>query len=220
MEVVFNGNVILTSKGSKAVVAVPIPEPGWLAVRCFGPAGETIRYAHSSPFYFPKNGKMPVHRADAERWATYIHKLAAVRQIGRIIHRKKPMLKHKPLFGRLRACTGTVSSSPCNPSGRVSTLLLLAAAASPVDVKWIDADGVDVEPRLTRTLPGSTCGARPLDVRRRMTHPVLKPAWEGLQAAAKENPQIRLVGGRAALSARPSRCPTRRRTAADALSLL
>jgi hypothetical protein len=77
IEVVFNGNVILTPKGSKAVVTVQIPGPGWLAVRCFGPAGEAIRYAHSSPFYFLKNGKLPVKKADAERWAAYIHKLAA-----------------------------------------------------------------------------------------------------------------------------------------------
>jgi TolB protein len=77
IEVVFNGSVMVSAKGPNASLTVPIPEPGWLAVRCFGPAGETIRYAHSSPFYFPKNGKMPVKKADAERWADYIHKLAA-----------------------------------------------------------------------------------------------------------------------------------------------
>jgi hypothetical protein len=77
IEVVYNGNVILSPKGSKSRVTVSIPEPGWLAIRCFGPTGETIRYAHSSPFYFLKNGKLPVKKADAERWAAYIHQLAA-----------------------------------------------------------------------------------------------------------------------------------------------
>ena len=72
VEIVFNGKVV----GNRASKTVRIPEPGWLAVRCFGPAGETIRYAHSSPFYFSSQGKLPVHRADAERWANYIHKLA------------------------------------------------------------------------------------------------------------------------------------------------
>ena len=73
VEVVFNGRVVANGDAR----TVRIPEPGWLAVRCFGPAGEAIRYAHSSPFYFPENGKLPVHRADADRWARYIHKLAA-----------------------------------------------------------------------------------------------------------------------------------------------
>jgi hypothetical protein len=77
VEVVFNGKVVLMLKESKAAVSVPIPEAGWLAVRCFGPAGETIHYAHSSPFYFLRNGKLPVKKADAARWANYIHQLAA-----------------------------------------------------------------------------------------------------------------------------------------------
>ena len=59
VEIVFNGKVV----GNRASKTVRIPEPGWLAVRCFGPAGETIRYAHSSPFYFSSQGKLPVHRA-------------------------------------------------------------------------------------------------------------------------------------------------------------
>ena len=37
VEVVFNGKVVTTLKESNAAVSVPIPEPGWLAVRCFGP---------------------------------------------------------------------------------------------------------------------------------------------------------------------------------------
>jgi TolB protein len=72
VEVIFNGKVV----GNQASATVAIPEPGWLAVRCFGPAGDTIRYAHSSPFYFPKDGQLPVKKEDAERWANYIHKLA------------------------------------------------------------------------------------------------------------------------------------------------
>ena len=72
VEVIFNGKVV----GDQASTSVAIPEPGWLAVRCFGPAGDTIRYAHTSPFYFPAGGKLPVKRADAERWANYIRRLA------------------------------------------------------------------------------------------------------------------------------------------------
>lgn len=72
VEVVFNGQVIGNQKSS----VVEIPEPGWLAVRCFGRAGNTIRYAHSSPFYFPKDGRLPVKKPDAERWASYIRRLA------------------------------------------------------------------------------------------------------------------------------------------------
>jgi hypothetical protein len=72
VEVIFNGKVI----GNQSSKQVTIAEPGWLAVRCFGPAGEAIRYAHTSPFYFPKDGKLPVDSAQTERWANYIHKLA------------------------------------------------------------------------------------------------------------------------------------------------
>jgi hypothetical protein len=72
VEVIFNGKVI----ANQSVKELTISQPGWLAVRCFGPAGEAIRYAHSSPFYFPQDGKLPVQRADAERWADYIRSLA------------------------------------------------------------------------------------------------------------------------------------------------
>jgi hypothetical protein len=105
------------------------------------------------------------------------------------------------------------------PIIRLSILVLLAAAASAAEVKWIDADGVRIveppheHPRLylrTRDLP---------DLRRRLTHPILKPAWEGLQTAAKENPQIRLeVDALRYLLDRDAQLG--RRTAADALSLL
>jgi hypothetical protein len=101
----------------------------------------------------------------------------------------------------------------------LSILVLLAAAASSADVKWIDADGVRIveppheHPRLylrSRDLP---------DLRRRLTHPILKPAWDGLQAAAKENPQIRLeVDALRYLLDRDAQLA--RRIAADALSLL
>jgi hypothetical protein len=57
-------------------VDLPIEAPGWLAVRCFEPVTETIRYAHSSPFYFPADGKAPVKASDATRWADYIRDLA------------------------------------------------------------------------------------------------------------------------------------------------
>jgi len=57
-------------------VELPIDAPGWLAVRCFEPAGATLRYAHSSPFYFLRDGKLPVRTADAVRWAEYVRGLA------------------------------------------------------------------------------------------------------------------------------------------------
>lgn len=71
VEVVLNGRVIGGGKSG----ALTIAEPGWLAVRCFGPAGAAIRYAHTSPFYFTRDGKLPVQHADAERWAEYVKRL-------------------------------------------------------------------------------------------------------------------------------------------------
>jgi hypothetical protein len=68
VEVVFNGKVVGEGKPG----AITIAEPGWLAVRCLGRAAETIRYAHSSPFYFTRDGKLPVRREDAGRWAAYV----------------------------------------------------------------------------------------------------------------------------------------------------
>ena len=78
------------------------------------------------------------------------------------------------------------------PLLRASLVLLVTAAVCRADAKWIEANGVRIveppseHPRLylrARDLP---------DVRRRMTHPVLKPVWDELQAAARENIQIRL----------------------------
>jgi hypothetical protein len=73
VEVVSNGQVI----GDGSSRALTIPAPGWLVVRALGRAGETIRYAHTSPWYFPRDGKLPVRQADAQRWARYVHGLAA-----------------------------------------------------------------------------------------------------------------------------------------------
>jgi hypothetical protein len=72
VEVVFNGKVIGDGKTRTFTIA----SPGWLAVRAFGPAGETIRYAHSSPYYFTRNGRLPVRPEDAQRWAAYVKHLA------------------------------------------------------------------------------------------------------------------------------------------------
>jgi len=82
VEIVFNGEVIRTFPGGgnavfRTAVNLTVSEPGWMAVRAFEPAGETIRYAHSSPFYFTRNGKLPVKRAAALRWADYVRGLAA-----------------------------------------------------------------------------------------------------------------------------------------------
>jgi len=80
-EVVFNGEVVRSLRRAedgvvKTVLDFPVEAPGWLAVRCFEPAGATIRYAHSSPFYFPTDGKLPVRAREATRWADYIRGLA------------------------------------------------------------------------------------------------------------------------------------------------
>ncbi len=82
IEIVFNGQVIRSFAGGgnaafRTAVNLTIPEPGWLVVRCFEPNGETVRYAHSSPFYFLRSGKLPAKRAAAQRWADYVRKLSA-----------------------------------------------------------------------------------------------------------------------------------------------
>jgi hypothetical protein len=86
VEIVFNGDVIRTfrpeSERFETVVQIPIPRPGWVAVRCFEPVDATIRYAHSSPFYFTQNGKLPVKASEAKRWAEYVHRLAATVNVG------------------------------------------------------------------------------------------------------------------------------------------
>lgn len=82
LEIVFNGDVVRAlpvraRQEFRAATDILIGEPGWLAVRCFEPASSTIRYAHSSPFYFARDGRLPIKRADAQRWADYVHRLAA-----------------------------------------------------------------------------------------------------------------------------------------------
>jgi len=81
VEIVFNGQVIRRfSAGGNAVfrtaLNLTITEPGWLVVRCFEPAAETIRYAHSSPFYYLRGGRMPVKKPAALKWADYVRRLA------------------------------------------------------------------------------------------------------------------------------------------------
>ncbi len=82
IEIIYNGAVIRSfPAGANAVfvtaVNLTITEPGWLAVRCFEAAGETIRLAHTSPFYFLRDGKLPVKKAAARQWADFVRKLAA-----------------------------------------------------------------------------------------------------------------------------------------------
>jgi hypothetical protein len=79
VEVVFNGEVVRRipvpgrSRSYRSAIQVAVPEPGWVAVRCFEPVTDTVHYAQTSPFYFPRNGKLPVHAADARRWAEFVH---------------------------------------------------------------------------------------------------------------------------------------------------
>jgi hypothetical protein len=80
-EIVNNGRVVLTipigGTTFRDRVQVKLPEPGWLAVRCFEPVTDTVRYAHTSPFYFTQDGKLPVVKSDAVRWAETIRRVAA-----------------------------------------------------------------------------------------------------------------------------------------------
>ncbi|MGH9723224.1 MAG: CehA/McbA family metallohydrolase, partial [Bryobacteraceae bacterium] len=77
VEVIFNGRVMRRFDEPRQSVELEVPEPGWLAVRCFEPAQDTVRYAHSSPFYFTRDGRLPVIRADAQRWAEYVARLSS-----------------------------------------------------------------------------------------------------------------------------------------------
>lgn len=81
IEIVANGSVARTIPLGAASfhdrVRIQVDRPGWLAVRCFEPAAGTIRYAHTSPFYFPQNGRLPVVKPDALRWADMVRSIAA-----------------------------------------------------------------------------------------------------------------------------------------------
>jgi hypothetical protein len=82
VELVFNGEVIRTfPAGGNAVLRtalnLTITEPGWLAVRCFEPPGDTVRFAHTSPFYFLRNGQLPAKPPASTRWAVFVSSLAA-----------------------------------------------------------------------------------------------------------------------------------------------
>jgi hypothetical protein len=81
VEIVFNGLVLRSFPGNGSELRIDeeirIPGEGWLVVRCFEPVTNTIRYAHTSPFYFTRQGRLPVRTEDAQRWAHYVHELAA-----------------------------------------------------------------------------------------------------------------------------------------------
>ncbi|MBI3210948.1 MAG: CehA/McbA family metallohydrolase [Candidatus Solibacter usitatus] len=81
IEVVLNGEVIRRlhprSSTFQQTISINVAKPGWLAVRCFEPVTNTIRYAHTTPFWFPQNGKLPAQPADARRWAEFVRHLAA-----------------------------------------------------------------------------------------------------------------------------------------------
>jgi heparin/heparan-sulfate lyase len=98
-------------------------------------------------------------------------------------------------------------------------LLLAGACLLQGDVRWTTYDGVSIpvppagHPRLylrARDIPG---------LQRRTTHPILKPVWEKLQAAAKNNPAlaVEVDAVRYLLS---KDADLGRRTAATALKLL
>ena len=78
IEIVQDGEVTRTIRGElRTTINLKLDHPGWLAVRCFEPAGVTVRYAHTTPFWFVHDEHLPVHKADAQRWAAYVDELAA-----------------------------------------------------------------------------------------------------------------------------------------------
>jgi hypothetical protein len=81
VEVIYSGKVLRAFRGMdtgefQKTIDLTVTQAGWLAVRCFEPVTSTIRYAHTSPFYFTQRGKLPVDKAAALKWARYIHQLA------------------------------------------------------------------------------------------------------------------------------------------------
>jgi hypothetical protein len=81
VEIIFNGRVLRTFRGIgtgdfQKTIDLRITQAGWLAVRCFEPVTSTIRYAHTSPFYFTRRGKLPIDKMAALKWARYIRQLA------------------------------------------------------------------------------------------------------------------------------------------------
>jgi hypothetical protein len=100
-----------------------------------------------------------------------------------------------------------------------ATIPLLAQPSPVRDAKLMQVEGVSV-PAPPSEHPRLYLRARDIpDLKRRMEHPVLKPVWEQMQAAAKRYPSIRLevdalrylAGGDSELG---------RRTVADALTAL
>jgi TolB protein len=81
VEMVSNGEVLRSINAGThefhEVVRVKMERPGWLAVRCFEPAGATVRYAHTTPFWFTHHGRLPVKKGDAQHWAEYVRELGA-----------------------------------------------------------------------------------------------------------------------------------------------
>jgi heparin/heparan-sulfate lyase len=103
--------------------------------------------------------------------------------------------------------------------GAALLLVLLPAPAALAELKWIEVDGVQmVEPPPEH--PRLYLRARDLpDVKQRMSHPMLKPEWDALQAAANENTQVRLEVDALRYLLDADRA-LGRRTVADALGLL
>ena len=80
VEVVYNGSILrsLPVRGRELHERLDVvpPAAGWLAVRCFESAAGTARFAHSSPFYFPHRGSLPVVKSDALYWADTVTAIA------------------------------------------------------------------------------------------------------------------------------------------------
>ena len=77
VEVISNGRILRTLPAAGGQIQVSIADPGWLAVRCFESVTETVRYAHSSPFYFSVKGRQPVMKLEAAGWSQAIGRIAA-----------------------------------------------------------------------------------------------------------------------------------------------
>jgi len=78
LEVLFRGKVIKAVTGSQSEGKLVIDfessfdETGWIAARCFEPAGRTIRFAHTSPVYIQVGSRVTKAREDARFFIEWI----------------------------------------------------------------------------------------------------------------------------------------------------
>jgi TolB protein len=81
LEIVADGRVIQTSTGMPDILSadaeVTFDRSGWVAARCFEPAGKTIRFAHTSPVYIEIEGRPARAAQDARFFLEWIDRAIA-----------------------------------------------------------------------------------------------------------------------------------------------